>query len=137
MSNTLECAFWVEALEEALGKGKPEIFNTDQGAQFTSEAFTGLLKQHGVQVSQDGKGRFMDNIFVEQLWRSLKYEEVYLKAYESVPEARVSIGGYLWLYNEQRPHQALRYRTPAEVYRGQKAENEAELSLTQTPLLSN
>ena len=137
LSNTMDSAFCVDALEEALSKGRPEIFNTDQGSQFTGEAFTGLLKQHGVQISQDGKGRFMDNIFVERLWRSLKYEEVYLKAYPHVPEARVGIGTYLWRYNEQRPHQALKYRTPAEVYRSGKAIQEAGLSLSGTPKLSN
>lgn len=137
LSNTLDSAFCLDALEEALSRGTPEIFNTDQGTQFTSEAFTGLLKRHGVQISQDGKGRFMDNIFVERLWRSLKYEEVYLKAYQQVPEARVGIGRYLWRYNEQRPHQALRYRTPAEVYRSGKATEEAGLSLKSPLQLSN
>jgi putative transposase len=137
LSNTLDSAFCVDALEEALRKGTPEIFNTDQGTQFTSEAFTALLKQHGVQISHDGKGRFMDNIFVERLWRSLKYEEVYLKAYPNVPEARVGIGSYLWRYNEQRPHQALKYRTPAEVYRSRKATQEAGLSLSTASKLSS
>ncbi len=99
-----------------LSRGRPEIFNTDQGAQFTSEAFTGLLLEQGIRVSMDGKGRYLDNIFVERLWRSIKYEEVYLKAYQSVAEARVGINAYLEFYNRQRPHQALGYRTPAEVY---------------------
>ena len=137
LSNTLDSAFCVDALEEALSKGTPEICNTDQGAQFTSEVFTGLLKQHGVRISHDGKGRFMDNIFVERLWRSLKYEEVYLKAYSSVSEARVGIGTYLWRYNEQRPHQALRYKTPAEVYRSGTATEEAGLSLNAASKLSS
>ncbi len=137
LSNTMDSAFCVDALGEALSKGTPEIFNTDQGTQFTGEAFTGLLKQHGVHISQDGKGRFMDNIFVERLWRSLKYEEVYLKAYRHVPEARVAIGTYLWRYNEHRPHQALKYRTPAEAYRSGKAIQVAGLSLRATPKLSS
>jgi putative transposase len=116
LSNTLETGFCLEALEEALSKGVPEIFNTDQGAQFTSQAFTGLLEQHGVRVSMDGKGRYTDNLFIERLWRSLKYEEVYLKAYSGGREARVGIGSYLNFYNWERPHQALSYRTPAEVF---------------------
>ncbi len=116
LSNTLDTDFCVAALEQALGKGRPEIFNTDQGAQFTSEAFTALLLEQGVRVSMDGKGRYRDNIFVERLWRSVKYEEVYLKAYQTVAEARVGINAYLEFYNRQRPHQALGYRTPAEVY---------------------
>jgi putative transposase len=116
LSNTLESDFCVEALEEALQKGVPEIFNTDQGAQFTSQAFTGLLEQHGVRVSMDGKGRYTDNLFIERLWRSLKYEEVYLKAYTGGREARVGIGSYLDFYNMERPHQALGYQTPAEVF---------------------
>ena len=116
LSNTLENDFCVAALEEALSKGRPEIFNTDQGSQFTSEAFTDLLLKQGIQVSMDGKGRYQDNIVVERLWRSIKYEEVYLKAYQTVAEARVGINAYLEFYNQQRPHQALGYRTPAEVY---------------------
>ena len=94
VSNTLEADFCVDALEEALSKGKPEVFNTDQGSQFTSEAFTGLLEQHGVRVSMDGKGRYTDNLFIERLWRSLKYEEVYLKAYTGGRDARIGIGEY-------------------------------------------
>lgn len=116
VSNTLETDFCVDALEEALGKGTPEIFNTDQGSQFTSEAFTKVLRQHGIQISMDGKGRCMDNIFVERLWRSVKYEEVYLKAYQNVPEAKAGIGAYLRLYNEERPHQALDYQTPCQMF---------------------
>src|ERR671916_980043 len=116
LSNTMEGDFCIEALEEALRKGRPEIFNTDQGAQFTSEAFTGLLEQHGVRVSMDGKGRYTDNLFIERLWRSLKYEEVYLKAYTGGREARVGIGSYLDFYNMGRLHQALGYQTPAEVF---------------------
>ena len=116
LSNTLDADFCVVALEEALGKGKPEIFNTDQGSEFTSQAFTDTLLEHGIQISMDGKGRYTDNIFVERLWRSVKYEEVYLKAYEDVPEARTGIGAYLNFYNRERPHQALGYQTPCEVF---------------------
>jgi|TARA_Y100000310_G_scaffold299825_1_gene334990 putative transposase len=116
LSNILDADFCIEALEEALTKGKPDIFNTDQGAQFTSEAFTGLLQQHGVRISMDGKGSYNDNLFIERLWRSVKYEEVYLKAYQDGREARIGLGNYFRFYNTERPHQALGYRTPAEVY---------------------
>ena len=109
----------VAALEEALARyGSPEIFNTDQGAVFTSEDFTGVLKQAGVDISMDGKGRWMDNVFVERLWRSVKYEEVYLKAYETVAEARQGIGTYLEFYNSERRHQSLNRQTPDQLYRG-------------------
>lgn len=118
LSNTLDTDFCVTALEEALSKGTPEIFNTDQGSQFTSEAFTGLLKEHDVRISMDGKGSYNDNLFIERLWRTVKYEEVYLKAYEDGREARVSLGEYLLFYNTTRPHQSLGYLTPAEVYAG-------------------
>ena len=104
LPNTLEVAFCVEALEEALSKGKPEIFNTDQGRQFTSEAFTGRLLKQGIQVSMDGKGRCIDNVFVERLWRSIKCEEVYLKAYQNGTEARREIEAYLAFYNQEHPH---------------------------------
>jgi putative transposase len=116
VSNTMEVGFCLEALEEALSKGRPEIFNTDQGSQFTSDAFTGMLLGQGIQVSMDGKGRYIDNIFVERLWRSIKYEEVYLKAYQNRTEARAGIGSYLEFYNQERPHQALGYRTPGDVF---------------------
>jgi putative transposase len=116
LSNTLDADFCVEALEEALRKGRPEIFNTDQGSQFTSEAFTGLLERYGVRISMDGKGRYRDNLFIERLWRTVKYEEVYLKAYENSRDARMGIGDYFWFYNAERPHQALGYRTPAKVF---------------------
>jgi len=116
LSNTLDADFCVEALEEALKKGKPEIFNTDQGIQFTGEAFTGLLKQHGIRISMDGKGSYNDNLFIERLWRSVKYEEVYLKAYQDGKEARIGLGNYFRFYNTERPHQTHGYRTPAEVY---------------------
>ena len=116
LSNTLEVGFCIAALKEALSKGQPEIFNTDQGSQFTSEAFCGLLLLRGIKVSMDGKGRYLDNIFVERLWRSVKYEEVYLKAYRNGSEARRGIDAYLELYNRERPHQSLGYRTPAQVF---------------------
>lgn len=118
LSNTMESDFCVEALEEAISRfGKPEIFNTDQGAQFTSEAFTGVLKASGIKISMDGKGRWMDNVFVERLWRSVKYEEVYLRAYESVTEARSRLGDYFRFYNMERKHQALG-KTPDQAYLG-------------------
>ena len=116
LSNTLEVDFCVAALEEALSKGRPQIFNTDQGSQFTSEAFTSMLLAQAVQVSMDGRGRCMDNVFVERLWRSIKYEEVYLKAYQNGTEARKGIGAYLAFYNQERPHQALGYRSPGQVF---------------------
>ena len=116
LSNTLGAEFCVEALEEALSQhGQPEIFNTDQGSQFTSDDFTGTLERHKVTISMDGKGRYLDNIFVERLWRSLKYEEVYLTAYASVAEARAGIGSWLGFYNQERQHQSLGYRTPRQV----------------------
>ena len=99
-----------------MSQGRPEIFNSDQGSQFTSEAFTGALLEEGIQVSMDGKGRYLDNILVERLWRSLKYEEVYLKAYQNGREARQGIDAYLDFYNRERPHQALGYRTPGQVF---------------------
>jgi putative transposase len=116
LSNTLDASFCVDALEEALKKGKPEIFNTDQGAQFTSEVFTGLLEQHVVRISMDGKGSYNDNLFIERLWRSVKHEEVYLKAYENGSDARIDLGNYFSFYNNDRPHQSLGYLTPAEVF---------------------
>jgi len=116
LSNTLDADFCIEALEEALRKGRPDIFNTDQGSQFTNEAFTRLLQQHGVRISMDGKGSYNDNLFIERLWRTVKYEEVYLKAYQDGREARVGIGNYFRFYNTERSHQALGYRTPAEVF---------------------
>jgi putative transposase len=116
LSNTLDADFCVEALEEALRKGRPEVFNTDQGAQFTGRAFTGLLEQQGVKISMDGRGIYRDNLFVERLWRTVKYEEVYLKSYRDGKEARTEIGNYFRFYNTERPHQSLGYRTPAEVF---------------------
>jgi putative transposase len=117
----MEAAFCVEALEEALAKhGKPEIFNTDQGSQFTSLDFTRVLLDAKISISMDGKGAWRDNVFVERLWRSVKYEELYLRAYDSVSEARVSIGRYLAFYNERRPHSSLDGRTPDEAYFGKE-----------------
>jgi putative transposase len=116
VSLTLETDFCLEALEEALARGTPEIFNSDQGSQFTSEAFTQRLKDAGVRISRDGKGRALDNIFVERLWRSVKYEEVYLKDYAGVGQAVRSLSLYFDFYNHRRVHQALDYRTPAEIY---------------------
>lgn len=117
LSITMETAFCIEAVEEALAKyGRPHIFNTDQGSQFTSAAFTGVLLNNAISISMDGKGSWRDNVFVERIWRSVKYEEVYLKAYASVGEARSSIGRYLDFYNRQRPHSSLDRRTPDEAY---------------------
>ena len=119
VSNTMDADFCVEALEEAICRhGTPEIFNTDQGAQFTSESFTSVLKAAGVRISMDGKGRWVDNVFVERLWRSLKYEEVYLKAYETVVEARQGLANYFQFYNRERRHQGLNRQTPDQVYEG-------------------
>ena len=117
LSTTMDTSFCVEALEEAIENyGCPEIFNTDQGAQFTSEQFTGVLKQHDIKISMDGKGRWIDNVFVERLWRSVKYEEVYLKAYDSVFDAKRSLGRYFDFYNTERRHQSLEKQTPDSVY---------------------
>jgi putative transposase len=113
----MEADFCIEALEEALARhGKPEIFNTDQSSQFTSTAFTDILLKAGIKISMDGKGSWRDNVFVERLWRSIKYEEVYLKAYETVTEARASIGRYVDFYNTQRPHSSLDRKTPDHAY---------------------
>ncbi len=119
LSTSLELGFCVDALEEALSKGKPEIFNTDQGSQFTSEAFTSKLLSAGIKISMDSKGRALDNIFVERLWRSLKYENIYLNAYQSVSEARQGIGEYFEFYNNRRLHQSLEYKTPFEMNEAQ------------------
>lgn len=118
VSITLDTAFCLEAVEEALARyGKPEMFNTDQGSQFTSFAFTDLLKKHDITISMDGKGAWRDNVFVERLWRTIKYEEVYLRAYNTVPEARVSLGRYIdGFYNAKRPHSSLDRKTPDEAY---------------------
>lgn len=117
VSIAMEAGFCIEALEEAIGKyGKPEIFNSDQGSQFTSEAFTGVLLDRKIAISMDGKGAWRDNVFVERLWKSVKYEEVYLKAYDTVVEACGSLGRYLDFYNRHRPHSSLDRRTPDEAY---------------------
>ena len=117
LSNTLATDFCVEALQEALNRfGSPEIFNTDQGAQFTAPAFSAVLQAQGVRISMDGKGRWIDNVFVERLWRSVKYEEVYLHAYDSPREANAALERYFRFYNGRRPHQALDNRTPDEAY---------------------
>lgn len=115
VSTTLEADFCLQALNAALERGCPQIFNTDQGSQFTSERFTDRLKQAGTAISMDGRGRALDNIFVERLWRTVKYEEVYLKSYESVPQAIASLRAYFLFYNEERLHQSLGYRTPSAI----------------------
>jgi putative transposase len=126
LSNTLDGSFCLEMLEEALGRGRPEVFNTDQGVQFTAAAWTGRLESAGVSVSMDGRGRCLDNVFVERLWRTVKYEDIYLWSYEGVPQLQRGLGRYFGYYNERRLHQALGYRTPSAVYwhgrgRGQSA----------------
>ena len=119
LSNTMDASFCIEALEDAIQRfGPPEIFNTDQGSQFTSDSFTSVLKAHGVKISMDGKGRWVDNVFIERLWRSVKYEEVYLKAYQTMQEARQSLRSYFIFYNQSRLHQTLDYQTPDMVYFG-------------------
>ena len=131
LSNTMDVSFCVSALEEALARfSKPDIFNSDQGTQFTSAAFTGTLEKAGIQISMDGRGRWMDNVFIERLWRSLKHEGIYLKHYADGREAREGISSWIAFYNNQRPHQALGYKTPMAVWRegttgplGEKAVN--------------
>lgn len=118
LSNTLDGSFCTEMLEEALRAGKPEVFNTDQGVQFTASAFTGRLESVGVAVSMDGRGRALDNVFAERLWRSVKYEDIYIRGYEAVPELKRGLGRYFAFYNDDRLHQSLGYRTPAAAYRG-------------------
>ena len=119
LSNTLTGSFCIEALEEALQRARPEIFNSDQGSQFTADAFTSRLEAHGIAISMDGRGRAIDNVFIERLWRSVKYEEVYLKDYVDGWQADASLAAYFRFYNQQRIHQALGYRTPWDVYREQ------------------
>jgi putative transposase len=121
LSVTVDGQFCLDALDVALARSTPEIFNTDQGAQFTATAFTDRVKAAGAQISMDGRGRALDNVFVERLWRSVKYEEVYLRDYASVPDARQGLGRYFGFYNQERPHQALGYRTPAAVYYARQA----------------
>jgi len=138
VSIAMETDFCVEALREATELyGQPEIFNTDQGVQFTSAAFVDELASRGVRISMDGKGRYLDNIFIERLWRSLKYEEVYIKAYDAVAEARLSLGGWLAFYNDVRPHQSLGYRTPREIFEAVACEyvDNASASLRDAPAL--
>jgi putative transposase len=120
LSNTLDGSFCLDMLGEALAQGRPEVFNTDQGVQFTAQAWTGRLEGAGVAVSMDGRQRWLDNVFVERLWRSVKYEDVYVWGYEAVPALEEGLRRYFAFYNEERPHQALGYRTPAAVYRGVK-----------------
>ncbi len=123
LSVTMDDDFCVSALNSAIRKhGTPEIFNTDQGSQYTSEAFTNVLKNNDIRISMDGKGRFMDNIFIERLWRSLKYEEIYLKEYSTIKELSQELKTYFEFYNFDRPHQSLNKRTPAEVYWGEAAD---------------
>jgi putative transposase len=116
LSNTLDGAFCQECLDAALAYGQPEIFNTDQGSQFTSLAFTGRLAVAGIRISRDGRGRALDNVFVERLWRSVKYEDIYPNGYATMTDARQGLTRYFVFYNDERPHQALKYRTPAEVH---------------------
>jgi putative transposase len=118
LSNTLDGTFCLEMLDEALARGRPEVFNTDQGVQFTAVDFTNRLESAGVQVSMNGKGRCLDNVFVERLWRTVKYEDIYLRCYETVPALREGLVRYFPFYNEQRPHQSLDYQTPGAIYRG-------------------
>jgi putative transposase len=120
LSNTLDGSFCLEMLEEALSRGRPEIFNTDQGVQFTAQAWTGRLESAGVAVSMDGKGRCLDNVFVERLWRTVKYEDIYIKGYETVPQLQAGLGAYFPFYNLERPHQSLGYQAPAAVYRSSR-----------------
>ena len=135
LSNTIDSRFCVEALQEALERyGKPKIFNTDQGAQFTSAAFTDKLEKPGVAISMDGRGRFMDNIFIERLWRSIKYEEVHLKAYADGREARAGIGSWMTFYNFRRPHQAMNNQTPMAVWRDGMDKIEAAARAVDMPL---
>jgi putative transposase len=135
LSNTMDTSFCLAALDEALARyGKPRIFNTDQGAQFTSAAFTGKLEAAGVAISMDGRGRFMDNIFIERLWRSIKYEEVHLKAYADGREARAGIGSWMAFYNERRPHQAMSNRMPMAVWRTGINQIEAAAKAVDMPL---
>ena len=123
LSNTLDGSFCREMLEEALGRGKPEVFNTDQGVQFTAAGFTGRLAAAGVAISMDGRGRCLDNVFVERLWRSVKYEDIYIRGYETVPELERGLAAYFRFYNEGRFHQSLAYQTPAQVYHGNGSTN--------------
>src|SRR5438132_103265 len=138
LSNTMDTSFCLAALDEALARyGKPALFNTDQGAQFTSAAFTGKLEAAGVTISMDGRGRFMDNIFIERLWRSIKYEEIHLKAYADGREARAGIGSWMTLYNFRRPHQAMNNQTPMAVWRAGRDKIEAARTVDMPLRLDN
>jgi len=138
LSNTMDVSFCVSALDEALARfGTPEIFNTDQGSQFTSAAFTGTLTKAGIKISMDGRGRWMDNVFIERLWRSLKYEDIYLKGYADGREARAGIASWIGFYNSRRPHQALGYRTPMAVWRKEKIGALGEKAVDMTLRLDN
>jgi len=139
LSGSMEADLCLQALHEALGRGSPEIFNSDQGVQFTCEAFTGALESRGVRISMDGRGRCYDNIFVERLWRTVKYEEVYLRDYADAAQARAGLKAYFRFYNQERTHQALDYRTPAEVYfagrrAGSRKEGAAGRTVAGTPV---
>jgi len=136
ISTTLESDFCIRALEMALSITDPEIFNSDQGSQFTSVAFSKCLEERDVQISMDGRGRAMDNVFTERLWRSVKYEEVYLNNYTTVGEARQGIGNYINFYNEERPHQSLDYKTPTEVYFGYTNNGQTSWCLKQSNSVS-
>ena len=138
LSNTMDVSFCVSALEEALARfGTPEIFNTDQGSQFTSAAFTGTLAKAGIKISMDGRGRWMDNVFIERLWRSLKYEDIYLKGYADGREARAGIASWIGFYNSRRPHQALGDRAPMAVWRAGKIGALGERAVDMTLRLDN
>lgn len=127
LSNSMESSFCVRALERAIEQyGRPEIFNSDQGAQFTGHRFIEILERNGIRISMDGRGRCMDNIFIERLWRSVKYEEVYLKGYTTLPDARAGLKEYFAFYNDRRLHQSLGYKTPAEIHFGQDGEGEPQ-----------
>ena len=129
LSNSLDKQFCLDALERVLTISRPEIFNSDQESQFTSKEFTGRLETAGVRISMDGRGRFYDNIFIERLWRSVKYEEVYLNSYESVKDAQDGLARYFRLYNTERLHEALGYRTPHEVYFGDSRNDNRQAAL--------
>jgi putative transposase len=138
LSNTMHSAFCVEALDEALTRfGRPEIFNTDQGSQFTSTTFTGVLMAAGISISMDGRGRWMDNVFIERLWRSLKHEEVYLKGHADGGEARAGIGSWIAFYNQTRPHQALGNRPPMAVWRDGISSGYGDAAVDMTLRLDN
>lgn len=135
LSNTLDSGFCVDCLENALRRGKPEIFNTDQGSQFTGDAFTGVLKAHGIAISMDGRGRALDNVFVERLWRSVKYEDVYLKGYATVAELVLGLTAYFAFYNTERVHQALDYQTPEQVHRAGLEQQQAVQAQRETAVI--